>query len=652
METVRYNIDSVTKNGQTGEWTIQGWAFAENTDKSVKIIVPNMREEQVDVQQFFRMDIMNLFKTPETVLAGFAMTIKDVAAKKVTIQFLSADDKSEYTLNTSGAYDFVPGTESGLSKYTHRLKKGLRYAKANGIGEAIKRAQMDALRKKDAYALWLKMYETETLEEMNARAEKLGTSVKFSILLNGENTKTKQSIDNQVYSNFEIIRNVADATGDFVVYLTAGDTLAPNALLDYAAYIQANGNQAMIYSDNDFISANGHRHTPAFKPDWSPDYIMGMNYIYESVIFKTDLAKELLADLSEEALIYNAILKASEKLSETEIGHVAKVLQHITDTREISQSAEKEAIQNAFARRNIEAEVTEGVAPHTFELKIAVKNPELVSVIIPTRNGYDDVKLCVDSIIEKTDYPNYEIVIADNGSDDPRMKELYASYIEQLGERFIATSIDIPFNYSRINNLAVEKSHGKHLLFLNNDTSVIRPDWMTRMVSYSQFERIGCVGAKLFYPDKTIQHAGIVFGYGDIAGHGHQYFAEDVLGYQNRLVVDNNYLAVTAACVMIKREDFLAVNGFDEEFVVAFNDVDLCMRIFELGRDNVWLQNAQLTHFESKSRGYEETAEKIIRFEGEKERLRARWRKYIDKDPYYNPNLTLRDGSFDLNFEK
>lgn len=307
------------------------------------------------------------------------------------------------------------------------------------------------------------------------------------------------------------------------------------------------------------------------------------------------------------------------------------------------------ALTDALSRRNIKGSVRPGRISGFYEIAYDVLQEDLVSVIIPTKNGYEDLKTCVDSIIEKTSYSNYEIIIADNGSTDPKMQELFAEYKHQLKDRFIVELIDIPFNYSRINNLAAEKANGKYFLFLNNDTEVIEPDWMTVMVSYAQFDRIGCVGAKLFYPDDTTQHAGVLLGIGGVAGHALNNYDRTHCGYFGRLVIDVNYLAVTAACMMVKAADFNAVNGFDETLEVAFNDVDLCLKVYELGRYNVYAHQAELYHFESKSRGYEDTPEKQRRFAGEIKKMQDKWPAYIAHDPFYNDNLTKEGiGDFSL----
>ena len=276
----------------------------------------------------------------------------------------------------------------------------------------------------------------------------------------------------------------------------------------------------------------------------------------------------------------------------------------------------------------------------------------MVSIIIPTRDGYDDMLRCLNSIVSKTSYQNYEIIVADNGSTDERMEKLYANFKGQLGERFSVESIDIPFNYSRINNLAAQKAKGKYLLFLNNDTEVITPDWITKMVSFAQFERIGIVGAKLYYPNQTIQHAGVIVGLGGAAGHCHHTYPKGDFGYFGKLEINVNYLAVTAACCMIRKADFEQLGGFEEELTVAFNDVDLCLREYEAGHDNVWLHGVELYHYESQSRGYENTPEKQERFNKETKFMESRWAKYIENDPFYNPNLSRVGGHFGIRIKE
>ena len=254
----------------------------------------------------------------------------------------------------------------------------------------------------------------------------------------------------------------------------------------------------------------------------------------------------------------------------------------------------------------------------------------------------------MDSLIGKTQYANYEVLIVDNGSRNPAMKNLYARYKERLGDRFRVLELDIPFNFSRINNLAAKEARGEYLLFLNDDTQVISPLWMTRMVSFAQLQRIGVVGAKLYYPVNTIQHAGIVLGLGGVAGHIMVGTPRTHLGYFGRLIENVNYYAVTAACCMVKAKDFQAVSGFDEDLAVAYNDVDLCVRIHDqLGKDNVWVHEAELYHFESVTRGNDaKNKRKRERLERESEIFRSKHADAVENDPYYNPNLSRMSGNF------
>lgn len=451
------------------------------------------------------------------------------------------------------------------------------------------------------------------------------------------------------------------AEGEFIALLDNDDELPPFALYEVAKVLNVHPELDVIYSDEDKIDADGNRFDPHFKADWSPDTLMGNNYISHLGVYRTSIVKELggFRKGYEGSQDYDLVLRVTEQIPADHIYHIDRVLYHWRtipgstasngEAKSYIYDSGVKALTDALSRRNIKGSVRPGRISGFYEIAYDVLQEDLVSVIIPTKNGYEDLKTCVDSIIEKTSYSNYEIIIADNGSTDPKMQELFAEYKHQLKDRFIVELIDIPFNYSRINNLAAEKANGKYFLFLNNDTEVIEPDWMTVMVSYAQFDRIGCVGAKLFYPDDTTQHAGVLLGIGGVAGHALNNYDRTHCGYFGRLVIDVNYLAVTAACMMVKAADFNAVNGFDETLEVAFNDVDLCLKVYELGRYNVYAHQAELYHFESKSRGYEDTPEKQRRFAGEIKKMQDKWPAYIAHDPFYNDNLTKEGiGDFSL----
>lgn len=283
----------------------------------------------------------------------------------------------------------------------------------------------------------------------------------------------------------------------------------------------------------------------------------------------------------------------------------------------------------------------------TLSLRWHLDYKPLVSIIIPTCNAKELVRACIDSILNKSTYTNYEILLVDNNSDDSESLR----YFNQLSEhpKITLLTYNKPFNYSAINNFAAKQANGEVLALVNNDIEVISPDWLLNMVSHVMREDIGCVGAKLLYSDKRIQHAGVVMGYGGGAGHGHKYFPGDHHGYMNRLIATQNYSAVTAACLLIKQNDFWAVEGLNEEsLAIAFNDVDLCLKVQQLGRRNLYCAEAVLYHHESVSRGYEDTPEKVQRFENELNYLKSTWQDTILSDPAYNPNLTLRRENFSI----
>lgn len=595
-----------------------------------------------------------------------------------------------------------------MGKKKRLLKKGINYARTHGVKKAIRRVKLELKPGSIDYAEWISRHEKPDLKKQRKEVQGFAYRPLISILMPVYNVEIKwlekciNSVLDQTYDHWELcisddastdpaIRKCLEsyqakddrikvvfrqenghislatnsalemAEGEFIALLDNDDELPPFALYEVAKVLNVHPELDLIYSDEDKIDADGNRFDPHFKADWSPDTLMGNNYISHLGVYRTRIVKELggFRKGYEGSQDYDLVLRVTEQIPADHIYHIDRVLYHWRtipgstasngEAKSYIYDSGVKALTDALFRRNIKGSVRPGRISGFYEITYDVLQEDLVSVIIPTKNGYEDLKTCVDSIIEKTSYSNYEIIIADNGSTDPKMQELFAEYKHQLKDRFIVELIDIPFNYSRINNLAAKKANGKYFLFLNNDTEVIEPDWMTAMVSYAQFDRIGCVGAKLFYPDDTTQHAGVLLGIGGVAGHALNNYDRTHCGYFGRLVIDVNYLAVTAACMMVKAADFNAVNGFDETLEVAFNDVDLCLKVYELGRYNVYAHQAELYHFESKSRGYEDTPEKQRRFAGEIKKMQDKWPSYIAHDPFYNDNLTKEGiGDFSL----
>lgn len=436
---------------------------------------------------------------------------------------------------------------------------------------------------------------------------------------------------------------LAEATGDFIALIQQGDLLTIDALYEVVELLNRTPSADTIYTDEDKVDQMGQHLEPYFKPDWSPDSFLSRMYTGSLGIYRRSLAAELggFSTRHLQALDYDFVLRLSEQTQN--ILHLPKILYHQRqkDTDGERRSAEKAALEAALKRRN----VTATVIPHheiegVYSIRYKINDFKLVSIIIPAKNQSEILGRCLESIFTKTSYPNYEVIVVDNGSTEPEFNLVIAKWRKKEANRFDCHRLDIPFNYSKLNNFGVSKAQGEYLLFLNNDTEVISQDWLEAMVEQSQRDSIGAVGAMLLYQDRTVQHGGVVLGIKGIAGHSHKYYRYGEPGYFSRLISINNYSAVTAACMMCRRTVYQQVEGFDEILSVAFNDVDFCLKIKQKGYHNVWLPHVVLYHYESKSRGDDSTPKKQQRFNREVVAMEARWKRQIELDPCYNPNLT------------
>ena len=455
---------------------------------------------------------------------------------------------------------------------------------------------------------------------------------------------------------------LAIATGDFVALLDHDDVLSQDALYEVAALMNCHPEADMIYSDEDMINSRGRRIKPILKPDWCPDSFLSRMYTCHLGVYRRSLLMHIggFRVGYEGSQDYDLVLRATEHTQS--IFHIPKVLYHwrIHSTSSATNTAAKpyayeagrKAVHEAIHRRNEPGQVWEIPGnPGLYTVRYEILDPKPVSIIIPTRDLAPILDRCLTSITQLTTYPHYEIILVDNGSQEPRTFELFNQWQEKLGDRLRILPLDIPFNYPKLNNYAAQQSKGDYLLFLNNDTEVIAPDWMTGMVEQAQRSSIGAVGARLLYPDNTIQHVGIIAGIRGGVGHGHRYYPSTATGYMHQIKAISNTSAVTAACLMCRRELFNAVGGFDESFAVDGNDVDLCFKFLERGYRTVYLPHVTLYHHESKSRGYNDTAEKRARGREERDRLAQKWRSIIDHDPCYSPNLSRQDGNYRLRIE-
>lgn len=455
---------------------------------------------------------------------------------------------------------------------------------------------------------------------------------------------------------------LALAGGEFVVLLDHDDELAPRALFEVARALQARPSAQLVYSDEDKLDAGGRRCAPYFKPDFSPDLLYSQNYISHLGVYRRALVEAVGGFRAgyEGSQDYDLVLRCVARIADPrDILHVPQVLYHWRMAEGSTASGqEQKAYTTEAARRALQDHfdsaqqpVTVGViAPGLYRQHWPLPQPApLVSLIVPTRDCHDVLKTCLDSILAQTAYAHYEIIVVDNGSTCARTLA-YMRDLEAAGKARVLR-YDLPFNYAAINNFAALHARGSILGLVNNDVEVIGADWLAEMVSHAVRADIGCVGAKLYYPNDTIQHGGVICGIGGVAGHSHKYLPREADGYFSRMRIVHNTSAVTAAVLLLRREVFEQVGGLDEAGLsVAFNDVDLCLKVMAAGYRNLWTPFAELYHHESVSRGSDQTPEKRERFERECAVMQARWPDVLARDPYYNPNLTLQreDYSLDL----
>jgi O-antigen biosynthesis protein len=449
------------------------------------------------------------------------------------------------------------------------------------------------------------------------------------------------------------------ATGEFVALLDHDDILSEEALFQVAGAINKNPNAALLYSDEDKLDKKGHRNDPNFKCDWNYYLFLGQNYINHLGIYKTEFVKKIGGFRAgfEGAQDYDLALRFIEQIETTQIVHIPRALYHWRQHKESAAEksgnkpyaaiAAQRALEEHLRRTGVAAEVE--IQPSGY-YRIFFKlppNPPPVTIIIPTKNNQKILERCVESILSNTDYPNFELIVVDNNSDDQQT----LAYFDELEKKDRVTLLKDarPFNFSAINNRAIGFAKSEFILLLNDDTEVINPDWLAEMMGIALQPGIGAVGAKLIYPNKTIQHAGVVLGIGGVGGHVHKRISINNYGYFGKAVLMQELSAVTAACLLIRKAVFDEVGGFDDvNLAVAFNDVDLCLKIREKGYRIVFTPFAQLYHHESISRGDDLHREKVERFMKENNFMIEKWSQTLFNDPAYNPNLTLEREDFSL----
>ncbi|MDP5209207.1 glycosyltransferase [Microbulbifer sp. 2205BS26-8] len=450
------------------------------------------------------------------------------------------------------------------------------------------------------------------------------------------------------------------ATGGYIAFLDHDDILPSHALQRVCEEIEKSPQAQLIYSDEDKINRAGHRFEPHFKPDWNPDLLLSNNYICHFTVFKTDLIRKVggLRTGVEGAQDHDLLLRCLPYLNAENVMHIPEILYHwraiegstALDCSEKSYTSEAgvKALSDYLESERVDAQAEQGFVPNTYRICWSLpKEKPLVSLLVPTRDHCDILQPCVDKILSLTDYPNFELLILDNQSSCEKTLD----YLEKVSAdaRVRVFRWDYPFNYSAINNFGASQAKGEIIGLINNDIEPINASWLMEMVSQVCRPEIGCVGAKLYYPNDTIQHGGVILGIGGVANHAHKHFGRGEHGYFARLSLVQNLSAVTGACLLLRKSVFEEAGGLEEvKLPVAFNDVDLCLKVRELGYRNLWTPYAELYHHESKSRGADDTLIKRRRMAAETAYMRKRWGSLLDRDPAYNPNLTLAHEDFSL----
>jgi len=448
------------------------------------------------------------------------------------------------------------------------------------------------------------------------------------------------------------------AAGEFIALMDQDDLIPPHALYHVAVEINRFPDADLVYTDEDKIDETGGRYDPYFKSDWNPDLFYSQNMVSHLGVYRARLVRELggFRPGFEGSQDYDLALRCASRISPGNIRHIPRVLYHwrahvastalTLDNKDYAHQAGLRALTEHLLTLGAIAE--DGPYRGTYHARFPIPTPApLVSLIIPTRDRVDILRVCIESIRSTTLYPNWEILLVNNQSREPAT----LAYFEEMKRdpRIRLLNYDAPFNYSAINNFAAGEARGEILGFINNDVEVIAKGWLEEMVGHAVRPDIGAVGARLLYPDGRVQHAGVILGVGGVANHAHLYLDQDAPGYFGRARLTQNFSAVTGACLLIRKELFVEVGMLDEvNLPVAFNDVDLCLRIRRFGLRNVYCPQAELYHHESLSRGAEDTSAKRARAKQEIRYMENTWSSYLSCDPYYNPNLATKKLDFSV----
>ena len=701
LETFQETEDTVS---------VGGWAVG-NSDCRIRVSDQKGRKLKSAVTWHYRQDIAENYpelekeKDPEALRFGYEVTFPKPKAGRVSLTVSTLDQKITYRINLRKGLKGIQGKSTGV------FQKAWVYLKRNGLLRTIKRVREKINERmtgrEESYMAWRKRFEPAAEELAVQKKSEFFYSPLISIVVPLYRTQPQylkaliDSVQAQTYANWELCLSdgsgpssplkdllesyagadgririidreqqlgIADNTnaalsiagGAYVAFADHDDTLAPNALYECVRLINEENAPDLIYSDEDKLTMDGREYfEPHFKTDYNIDLLCSMNYFCHLVVVKMTLLEKAgeFRDEFDGAQDYDFVLRCAEKAAK--ISHIPKVLYHWRAhkdstsenpaSKQYAFEAGMRAVQAHYDRIGVKAVVSMGAYPGLYQTTYLLPDsPPLISIIIPNKDHMDDLEQCIHSIRTRSHYPAYELIVVENNSTDPATFVRYRELEEKVPQLRVCRW-EGDFNFSGINNYGVTFAKGDYLLFLNNDTALIADDCLEQLLGPCMRDDVGAVGARLFYEDNTIQHAGVIIGYGGIAGHAFQGFPAEANGYFSRIICQSDLSAVTAACMMVKRSVFEEVGGFDETLKVAFNDIDLCLKIGKAGKLVVYNPFATLYHYESKSRGMEDTPGKIARFNQEADEFLRRWPDILKNgDPYYNPNLSLDANDFRL----
>ena len=697
--TLIRRIDDIRRRGS--QMVVSGWIIDYLQENRIKVQDDHGNPIPYEMKQMTRQDVCQTYKLKDIKAFGFEVAVarKDLKNQMFKVLFENEMTVKETTVDVK-KYDFENSPRGRMMQTLSlsRRKENRKIIREKGFSYFVKFVQDQMDVEQEDYEAWLRAHQPNPKELKKQRKTKFAYEPKISIVIPLFNTPIRYldellvSITSQTYANWELcladgstkkevgdfisqkygkekrIRYqkleenkgiagntnaaVAMADGDYVMLCDHDDLVAVNALYEMVSVLNEDPSTDIVYTDEDLVNSDTTMYfSPRFKPDFNFDFLRSINYICHIFMVRKTILDEVgcFRENFDGAQDFDFILRCCEKT--TKIAHIPKILYHWRshenstagnpDSKQYAIDAGKRALEEHYARLGIDAEVRYTSIFIMFESVLKVKDNPKVSILIPSKDHVEDLDKCITSIEEKSTWKNFEIIVIENNSTE---QDTFA-YYDQIQLRYPNVQVVYwkkGFNYSAINNYGASFATGDYYVLMNNDIEVITPQWMEYMLGYCQRENTGMVGAKLYYPDDTVQHCGVVIGVGGFAGHILTRTGREDSGYFGRLKAIQDISAVTAACLMIKKTTFDAIDGLDEEFQVALNDVDLCLKVRAHGELVVQNPMVEMYHYESKSRGMEDSKEKHERFKREIARFRTKWADILEKgDPYYNPNLTL-----------